>query len=179
MKISNSFFRFSIVMVLLFVSILASAFYLDQNTTDPFDAMVNKEIKKSIPLIYTDELKSLIAKKSTMHLLDTRELDEFNVSHIQNAKWVGYSHFNVFTLKDIDKSDTLLLYCSVGVRSEKTAEKLKKYGFKNVFNLFGGIFRWVNAGYPVVDHKNANTQKIHPYNESWGKWLVKGIKSYE
>lgn len=150
-----------------------------QTAESAFDDMVNKELKKTIPLIYTEDLKEWKIKNYNFHLFDTRELDEFNVSHIQAAKWMGYSHFSAFTLKDIPKTDTIIVYCSIGVRSEKIGEKIKKYGFKNVYNLFGGIFRWVNMSYPVVDHKNNPTQKIHPYNATWGKWLSKGIKSYE
>ena len=46
-------------------------------------------------------------------------------------------------------------------------------------NLRGGIFDWVNMGYPVYDKEGNETQKIHAYDKSWGKWLIKGEKVYE
>ena len=58
-------------------------------------------------------------------------------------------------------------------------EKLKKAGFKKVLNLQGGIFDWKNKDYPVYDNKEIETEKIHAYSESWGKWLTKGEKVYE
>lgn len=173
MKFFTSYF------FLLPLVILALFSFSLQSAESDFDEMVYKELKKTIPLISTEELVTWKSKKLNFHLFDTRELDEYNVSHIAAAKWIGYSHFSPFVLKDFNKSDTVVVYCSIGVRSEKIAEKIRKYGYKNVFNLFGGIFRWVNSNQPVVDHKNNPTQKIHPYNENWGKWLSKGIKAYE
>jgi hypothetical protein len=52
-------------------------------------------------------------------------------------------------------------------------------GYKEVYNLYGGIFKWINSGFPVVDAHQNETLNIHPYNERWGKWLNKGIKKYE
>ncbi|HCQ29365.1 MAG TPA: rhodanese-like domain-containing protein, partial [Flavobacteriales bacterium] len=52
-------------------------------------------------------------------------------------------------------------------------------GYKNVFNLYGGIFDWKNKGFRVVDNQGKETEKVHPYNEKWGVWLTKGEKAYE
>ena len=46
------------------------------------------------------------------------------------------------------------MYCSIGKRSEKVTQKLKKAGYNNVSNLYGGIFEWVNQGNEVVDTNN-------------------------
>jgi hypothetical protein len=58
------------------------------------------------------------------------------------------------------------------------AEKMKKEGFENVFNLYGGIFNWVNQGMPLYSGTFL-TSKIHPYSPVWGTWLSKGVQSYE
>ena len=65
-----------------------------------------------------------------------------------------------------------MLYCSVGYRSEKVAEKMKKAGFTAVYNLYGSIFEWVNAGYPVVTNDGNQTNIIHTYNKKWGQWVT-------
>ena len=49
------------------------------------------------------------------------------------------------------KSDTIVLYCSIGYRSEKIGEKLVEMGYGHVFNLYGGIFEWVNRDLPVYN----------------------------
>jgi 3-mercaptopyruvate sulfurtransferase SseA len=66
----------------------------------------------------------------------------------------------------------------VGYRSEKISEKLKQAGFKDVSNLYGGIFEWVNQGNPVVDENGKITDNIHAYSKTWGVWLNKGVKVY-
>ncbi|MFQ5334631.1 MAG: rhodanese-like domain-containing protein, partial [Flavobacteriales bacterium] len=71
----------------------------------------------------------------------------------------------------------VIVYCSVGYRSEKIAEKLAGMGFGQVFNLYGGIFEWVNRGYPVYD-EHGQTDNVHAYNHNWGLWLHKGNKVY-
>lgn len=114
-------------------------------------------------------------------LLDARELKEYKVSHIKNAIHVGYDHFDLekTTSKLADKNATIVVYCSIGIRSENIAEKLQKAGYKNIFNLFGGIFEWKNKLHIVVDSLNNPTEKVHTYSKEWSTWLKKGIKVYE
>ena len=71
------------------------------------------------------------------------------------------------------------MYCSLGIRSEDIAEKLKKVGFTNVRNLYGGIFEWKNKDFKVYDINNNETENVHAFNNEWGKWLKKGVKIYE
>lgn len=143
-----------------------------------FDQMVDQLIDNSVPLIYPDSLNSLLKSEPDLVILDAREKSEYDVSHLQNAIWVGYDNFKLENLK-IGTDKDIVVYCSVGYRSEKVGEKLEDAGFRNVSNLHGGIFDWVNHGYPIVDNNGKNTVKIHPYSNSWGKWLTKGEKTYE
>ena len=45
--------------------------------------------------------------------------------------------------------------------------------------MYGGIFEWVNEGFPVVNNQEKQTDNVHAYNKSWGIWLKKGVKVYE
>lgn len=110
--------------------------------------------------------------------LDARERNEYNVSHIKNAKWVGYNNFDASKLKGISKNKKIIIYCSVGYRSEKITKKLNKLGYKNVSNLYGGIFEWVNQGNKVYNDQGKTTLKVHTYNKAWSKWLNRGVKVY-
>lgn len=143
-----------------------------------FDQMVENLIEGSVTVIGPDSLKLLKEKNSELVILDAREESEYRVSHIENAIWVGYKDFDIKKIP-VSKSSDIVVYCSVGYRSEKIGEKLQEAGFKNVNNLFGGIFGWKNQGYSVVDSNNNETQKVHAYSKSWGKWLVSGDKVYE
>ena len=109
--------------------------------------------------------------------LDAREPAEYGVSHIHNAKFVGYNHFSLDSVKNIPKNAPIIVYCSVGYRSEKVAEKLQKQGFTNIQNLYGGIFEWVNEGQKVYNATDT-TSKVHAFSRSWGIWLNKGEKVY-
>jgi hypothetical protein len=72
----------------------------------------------------------------------------------------------------------IVLYCSLGSRSEKIAEKLISAGYKNVYNLYGGIFEWINAGQPVYKLNGVQTSEIHTYSRDWARWVEKGTKVY-
>jgi len=113
-----------------------------------------------------------------MVILDTRETEEFEVSRIKNARRVGYNEFDISKLEDISKRTPIVLYCSLGVRSELIGEQLKEEGYKNVKNLFGGIFEWVYQGYPIVNDFGEKTDEVHAYDENWSRWLLKGEKIY-
>lgn len=111
-------------------------------------------------------------------LLDARENDEFAVSRIDGAQWVGYDDFSLDRVAGLDKNDEIIVYCSVGYRSEKVAEQLMAAGFTRVHNLYGGIFEWVNRGQGVVDADGLATEKVHAYSRSWGVFLREGKKVY-
>ncbi len=111
--------------------------------------------------------------------LDARELSEFRVSHIKDAIHIGYTSANWDVLNSLEKDTRIIVYCSVGYRSEKIAEQLRDKGFTNVQNLYGGIFEWVNQDRVVVDANQKVTTNVHAYNKTWGIWLNKGTKVYE
>lgn len=111
-------------------------------------------------------------------ILDARPKEEYDVSHIAKARRVGYGDFDLSKVNDLPKDTAIVVYCSVGYRSEKVTEKLLKAGFTNVRNLYGGIFEWINAGHVVVDDAGRTTDRIHTYNKTWSRWVLKGRKVY-
>ncbi|MCX2718134.1 rhodanese-like domain-containing protein [Lentiprolixibacter aurantiacus] len=131
---------------------------------------------ESVPYIQVDKL----AEGTEYILLDTRESAEFQVSHLDNAQWVGYDQFDIeeFLKKYPNKDEALVVYCSIGVRSEDIGEQLQDAGYTNVKNLYGGIFEWKNKGYPVVDTLKEKTEKVHAYSKYWGRLLTNAEKVY-
>jgi len=130
-------------------------------------------LSHSVPEITAQEA----AAKRNVVFLDSRKADEFEVSHIKGAIRVGFSDFKMKHVKGLDKNAEIIVYCSVGYRSEKISEKLLKAGFTNVSNLYGGIFEWVHEG-NAVENSEGNTEEVHTYNEEWSQWLTKGKKVY-
>lgn len=142
----------------------------------------SKSYNAMLKTLLTHNVKEIGAKDaiqdSNAVFLDAREKKEFEVSHIKNAIWVGYDDFDISRLKGIPKSKRIIVYCSVGYRSEKITEKLTQNGYTHVSNVVGGIFEWVNLGYPLVDNNGKPTEKVHAYSKTWGIWLNKGEKVY-
>ena len=132
----------------------------------------------SIDYIDVETLKDKLDAGQNLVLLDTRAKAEYNVSHLKDAVWLGYENLNLKALEDIDKNQQLIVYCSIGVRSEQIGEQLKAMGYDNIKNLYGGIFEWTNQGYLVFQNQQ-QTQKVHAYDEFWGKFLLKAEKVFE
>ncbi|MEM6261446.1 MAG: rhodanese-like domain-containing protein [Bacteroidota bacterium] len=143
---------------------------VSQGTPDEFHQMLEGMYQKSVPLIQADS----ISKKYL--LLDTRKKEEYVVSHLPGAKWVGYRDFEIDQLKGLEKDQPIVVYCSVGYRSERIGEQLKQAGFTKVYNLYGGIFEWKNTQRQVVNQTGTPTDTVHTYNRKWSKWLFDGEK---
>ena len=158
----------------LFISLFAA----QSIAQDTLDELLKKHNKKSVPYISVQELAM---PKTDAIILDAREPKEYEVSHIKNATLVGYDFFDIKTVteKYTNKDQKIVVYCSLGIRSETIAKKLKDEGYTNVFNLYGGIFEWKNNDFTVVDSEDNQTELIHTFNEAWSKWLTKGIKVFE
>lgn len=140
------------------------------------DEVVRKYNKEAIPYIQIADFKTL---KDAI-VLDTREQAEFDVSHLKNSVCVGFDHFKIEDIKKkfTNKNDTIVVYCSLSVRSEIIGLKLKKAGYINVYNLYGGLFHWKNNDGLIFDKLGKITEKIHAYSKEWGKYLTKGQKIY-
>lgn len=141
-----------------------------------YNLMLKTILKNDVPIISAKEAHK---KDADFVFLDSREKQEFTVSHIKNAVWVGYDDFNINRLKGISKNEDIVVYCSVGARSEKITEKLRSAGYQHIHNMYGGIFEWINEGFPVFNQQGKQTDKVHAYSKTWGIWLKKGVKVYE
>lgn len=138
-----------------------------------YNVMLKTMLSHDVDEVSVEDLDTM---KDVVYI-DSREQEEYNVSHIKNAVWVGYEDFDIKRMKGVDKSSNIVVYCSVGKRSEEVTEKLLAAGYKDVANLYGGIFEWVNSGKPVYN-KNGKTNKVHAYSKMWGVWLKEGEKVY-
>lgn len=80
-------------------------------------------------------------------LLDVRTPQEYAGGHIGNAANVDWNGDN-FEAKaaTFDKTKPIYVYCKIGGRSSKAADKLAAMGFTKVYNLEGGIMKWDAAG---------------------------------
>ena len=107
--------------------------------------------------------------------LDARETEEYEVSHLPGALHLGYNHLDLGVVKDVDKSRPIIVYCTVGYRSERAAIKLRKAGFSKVYNLYGSLYAWKLAGFPLEDANGESTDRLHTYNKKWGSFVPESI----
>lgn len=162
-------YRYFFIMICLFTTSLSA-----QIKNPEFKLMLDSMYQHSVPLISVEDFIKM--DKHELYVLDTREEEEFKVSHLKNARHVGYFWFDMRKIYDIPLDANVVLYCSVGNRSEKIGEKLLDAGYKNVFNLYGSIFEWINEGNPVYKQNGVQTSEIHTYDKAWSRWVERGSK---
>lgn len=159
---------------LILLMTLVSWFSKAQSGNFMYHTMLDVLLKHSVEEISAD---SAFQHKKEYFFLDARSIEEYNVSYIKDAVWIGYEDFDLKRISGIDKEAKVIVYCSVGYRSEKITEQLLAAGFSTVYNMYGGVFEWVNNGYPVFN-KEGKTDNIHGYNKKWGIWLNEGEVVY-
>ncbi len=92
-------------------------------------------------------LKAMLDGGDKVVLLDVRTVEEHATASIKQAHLVAKEpEF----LKSLDRNRTIVVHCHHGGRSQRAAEQLVADGFKNVYNLEGGIDAWSQAVDPSV-----------------------------
>ena len=127
----------------------------------------------SIKRMTTGELaQRLEAATPAPIILDARGQEEYAVSHLKDAQRVPVEAPDLLAsaLSNLAKDAPIVVYCSVGYRSAKVAQQLERAGFRQVFNLEGGLFEWADQGRSMLKEGQATAQ-VHPYNATWGKLL--------
>lgn len=161
----------------LLLNILFFLFLFVGQAQNTIAKSIEKYNSDSVTYIHVKDLQNT----ENIVLLDARKKQEYNISHIKNAIWVGHEAFkqDYVSSKFPDKNVPIIVYCSIGVRSEDIGEKLKKAGYTNVKNLYGGIFDWKNQKRSIYNNKGVKTDSIHAFSKQWGKLLTNGIKVYD
>jgi len=158
--------------IILFFGVQLAGFSQESD----YDKMLKEYYKNTVPTISPEDLYKRMKEGAKIHILDTRMNKEYEVSSIKGAVRVGMS-VSSKKMETVEKNDLIVVYCTIGARSESVGEKIKKAGYRNVYNLYGGIIEWVNKGYPVYN-KGTETDSVHVFSKEWGKWLEKGTGVY-
>lgn len=111
-------------------------------TTSCQQASANNELKAA-------EFKQRMEAEKSKTLLDVRTPQEYSEGHLANAiniDWNG-GNFDAEIAK-LDKSKPVYVYCLAGSRSASAAAVMRKSGFKQVYEMKGGILKWRAEGLP-------------------------------
>lgn len=103
----------------------------------------NNTITETItPKVFAEKIKN-----ADVTLLDVRTPEEFASQHIDNATNININGDDFESkIKNLDKNKPVYVYCLSGGRSAKAMSKLNDLGFKEVYNLEGGIMKWNAEG---------------------------------
>lgn len=103
-----------------------------------------KEIKKIEPKEFSEKLQS----ENQPQLIDVRSPKEFNDQHLDNAKNINWNNDDFDQkIAELDKSKPVYVYCLSGGRSNSASKKLAEMGFKDIYELKGGIVKWNASGF--------------------------------
>lgn len=116
------------------------------------------DLKKAIPpqkIVSVDDLhktwQAILEGKSNAIIIDVRTRDEFSAGHIQGSNHVD-SAFVYQIPKKIDNPDQeIWIFCRTQHRASYVASMLYNYGYRNVYLVEGGIVKWIEKGYPLVN----------------------------
>jgi hydroxyacylglutathione hydrolase len=95
----------------------------------------------AVPSISAKDLKTLIAEKKPIFILDVRQKEEYDAGHIDNAVLIP---LNVLLdrYNELPKDKTIVVYCGSGGRAARAVTLLGAKGFTNAVRLSGGFIAW-------------------------------------
>jgi len=113
-----------------------------------------------------DEFEKEITTKENIQILDVRTHGEFFSGHIKNALQADWNDKKEFEhrIAFIDKNKPVYVYCLAGGRSAAAANKLRKLGYANVYELAGGTNAWRAANKPLEGNSNEKQMSIEELN---------------
>lgn len=104
---------------------------------------------------FAGKLKDL----SNAQLIDVRTPDEYSKGHLSNSvniDWRGNDFEKQIT--GLEKAKPIFVYCLSGGRSTAAANKLQEMGFKEIYQLDGGIMKWRAANLPEITGSQTKSQ---------------------
>ncbi len=110
----------------------------------PMNLIINPEDRNMKSHLDPKDWNKLIKNKET-HIIDTRKPFEYKVGTFKRSVNPNVTNFRDFPkyLKRLKKNKPVAMFCTGGIRCEKTSVYLKKKGFKNIYQLNGGILNYL------------------------------------
>ena len=111
----------------------------------PMNLSINPKERNMNSHLDPKDWNKLIKNKKT-HIIDTRKPFEYKVGTFKRSVNPNVTNFRDFPkyLNKLKKNKPVAMFCTGGIRCEKTSVYLKKKGFKNIYQLNGGILNYLN-----------------------------------
>ena len=94
----------------------------------------------------------MLSSNKDYFILDVRSKEEFGSGHIEGAYLIPVSELEN-RLAELPQDKPIIVHCGSGSRSTSAANILLEKGFKEIFNMTGGITEWQSKGFPVIVEK--------------------------
>lgn len=122
---------------------------ISQTCSKSTDNMNNSNVNELTP----NEASSIMKDNENIILLDVREDWERENSRIDPSLHIPLGEFSSDLQSKLPSEfsveDHIIVYCKAGVRSRVACDTLASLGFKNLYNLSGGIMQWETEGLPL------------------------------
>ncbi|NOZ48380.1 MAG: rhodanese-like domain-containing protein [Chlorobi bacterium] len=140
------------IFILFYIVIISfSSISCSNSETENHVNNSNKPVISDISVVESYNLIKANSKNNNFVILDIRTPGEYNSGYIENAVNIDFYNTDFLTqLNELDKTKKYLIYCRSGNRSGKALAKMKELGFKEVYNMLGGIIKWNSNSYPLV-----------------------------
>lgn len=111
----------------------------------PMNLIINPKERNMKSHLDPKDWNELIKNKET-YIIDTRKPFEYKVGTFKRSVNPNVTNFRDFPkyLNKLKKNKPVAMFCTGGIRCEKTSVYLKKKGFKNIYQLNGGILNYLN-----------------------------------
>lgn len=103
-------------------------------------------LKKLIRKIYRhkenislNEMVEILKTNNNATLVDVRSEQEYSEGHISGSINIPVYDLEKVAKRRLNEENIIIVYCSAGVRSKRAIQILKKLGYKNLYNIEGGI----------------------------------------
>ena len=97
----------------------------------------------SIPTVSVRELKQKLDARENFQLVDVREPIEYEMANIDSAKLIPLGELSD-RINELDRERLTIVHCHSGQRSAQAVRIMQEAGFAKVFNLEGGIAKWMD-----------------------------------
>ena len=110
----------------------------------PMNLTINSKERNMKTHLDPKDWNKLIKNKDT-HIIDTRKPFEYEIGTFKRSVNPNVTNFRDFPkyLNKLKKNKPVAMFCTGGIRCEKTSVYLKKKGFRNIYQLNGGILNYL------------------------------------
>ncbi|MCF2625527.1 metal-sensing transcriptional repressor [Fusobacterium perfoetens] len=109
------------------------------------------------------ETKELIDREKNLVIIDTRTEMEFTYEgKLENAILIDFLKPRIFKreIQKYDRNKTYLVYCAVGRVSQPACELMAELGFKNIYEMIGGLKAWQKDSELVTTVSKLDNEEI-------------------